>query len=1085
MPKTKRLFRMSRSLSLCGFLFLGSRRLLWASPTIPSDTTVTKWVEINAELKSELDTFNTTINSSWNGTKYAGAHFGADIYPAENGTSMASASFYTSNVIPWIDAMQALGIKSMKVTVSFPILYKPYYDYLAGGGVGSGLAQYNATLTNYVALAAYVHNKGMKLVVDSLTVHPLSNPSVTSYYSTLSLASYKAGRSAVINTLAENMSPDYLIVQTEPLTEVDDIVAIDPAKTLSNPSTDAAMISMFIANLQSDPMVTGLHTTMLLGSGMGTWQPNFEDGAPLTPGFKNAISSLSGLDLIDIHVYPIYKVGGNDFLGRVVELSTAARTAGKKVGMSECWPYKEQASEAGLRATSNAIYSRDIYNFWTAIDEQFLQEMVNVSHWQNLEYMSPFFDKYFLAYTDFYHVPTPCGPFSPAPDVQCNTSTGVATLGNLATAAAGTAMAQSPIPYTPTAIAYKGMIAASPPSSQPPTVAVAAHATPTVVNDFSTSIALTVTGADPNDPESSLTYTWAPVVGATYSGESNGTNDSNAIVVKVASNGTYIFPVTIRNPAGGAVTSQVQVVVGLGTGFPWSAVAGKNVKAVTALVTDVGGRVDWSKGSNNLIAYDAYDKTLGYYQLYTMKPDGSAQTCVSCGNALWSMHTGNPLWDPTGQYLLFQAQDPSLGTPTHGEALAQPGIGINNNLWIMNSDGTNARQLTTVAANGGTLHAQFSADGSKLAWEQTDSSGKSTLAWANFNGAQTPPITSITTLQDTQTPLQLYETSCFSNDGQSIYFSGFVQTAETVNDMDIYRTDLAGTTFTNLTNSPGVWDEHAHLNPSGNLLMHMHGIGSNGRDYYLTDPLGGNEKQLTYFNDSTSPEYISGGAVANDHSWSVDNKSSIALISTGNLDARGYLPGTIVRIDYNQPTVQTVVTATPGATSALTTTFAIVAADGAGPATNLTYKWSAIPSDGVTFSANNSGAAASTVATFANPGAYVIQVVIQDIAGLTATSSISTTVGLASSSGSTRIYPNPWRVDRFSGPITFDHLSLGTGVTIYDLAGHEVKSLSATGNTALWDLTNDHGDKVASGLYLYVTTDSQGGKVRGKFSIIK
>jgi hypothetical protein len=36
-----------------------------------------------------------------------------------------------------------------------------------------------------------------------------------------------------------------------------------------------------------------------------------------------------------------------------------------------------------------------------------------------------------------------------------------------------------------------------------------------------------------------------------------------------------------------------------------------------------------------------------------------------------------------------------------------------------------------------------------------------------------------------------------------------------------------------------------------------------------------------------------------------------------------------------------------------------------------------------------------------------------------------------------------------------------------------------------WDLTNDSGDKVASGVYLYVITDGQGDKVRGKVGILK
>jgi hypothetical protein len=34
-------------------------------------------------------------------------------------------------------------------------------------------------------------------------------------------------------------------------------------------------------------------------------------------------------------------------------------------------------------------------------------------------------------------------------------------------------------------------------------------------------------------------------------------------------------------------------------------------------------------------------------------------------------------------------------------------------------------------------------------------------------------------------------------------------------------------------------------------------------------------------------------------------------------------------------------------------------------------------------------------------------------------------------------------------------------------------------------LTNDSGDKVGSGIYLYLITDGQGDKVRGKVAVIK
>lgn len=90
-----------------------------------------------------------------------------------------------------------------------------------------------------------------------------------------------------------------------------------------------------------------------------------------------------------------------------------------------------------------------------------------------------------------------------------------------------------------------------------------------------------------------------------------------------------------------------------------------------------------------------------------------------------------------------------------------------------------------------------------------------------------------------------------------------------------------------------------------------------------------------------------------------------------------------------------------------------------------------------------------------------------------------------------RIFPNPWRSDRDAGlPITFDHLTAGSSIKLFTFSGHGVRSLGtpAVNNGLLsvtWDLKNDSGDKVASGVYFYLATDSAGNKNKGELAIIK
>lgn len=106
----------------------------------------------------------------------------------------------------------------------------------------------------------------------------------------------------------------------------------------------------------------------------------------------------------------------------------------------------------------------------------------------------------------------------------------------------------------------------------------------------------------------------------------------------------------------------------------------------------------------------------------------------------------------------------------------------------------------------------------------------------------------------------------------------------------------------------------------------------------------------------------------------------------------------------------------------------------------------------------------------------------------TGSATLTFTIGGAGSGSviTPRVYPNPWRKDKHAGsPITFDQLASGSDVKIFTVSGHKVKELTAVGGSVTWDLTDSSGDSTASGIYIYLITDSQGNKVRGKIAIIK
>jgi len=84
-----------------------------------------------------------------------------------------------------------------------------------------------------------------------------------------------------------------------------------------------------------------------------------------------------------------------------------------------------------------------------------------------------------------------------------------------------------------------------------------------------------------------------------------------------------------------------------------------------------------------------------------------------------------------------------------------------------------------------------------------------------------------------------------------------------------------------------------------------------------------------------------------------------------------------------------------------------------------------------------------------------------------------------------RVYPNPWRSDKHQTvPVTFDHLGSNSEIKIFTVSGHQVRTLPAASDAISWDLKNDSGDHVASGLYLYLVTNSLGQQARGKLAVI-
>jgi hypothetical protein len=84
-----------------------------------------------------------------------------------------------------------------------------------------------------------------------------------------------------------------------------------------------------------------------------------------------------------------------------------------------------------------------------------------------------------------------------------------------------------------------------------------------------------------------------------------------------------------------------------------------------------------------------------------------------------------------------------------------------------------------------------------------------------------------------------------------------------------------------------------------------------------------------------------------------------------------------------------------------------------------------------------------------------------------------------------KVYPNPYKLSD-TGQITFAlNSATGGDIKIYTLSGKLVKNIPVASGAAdaLWNMTNEAGNRINSGLYVYIMQDSEGNKKTGKIVI--
>jgi hypothetical protein len=129
----------------------------------------------------------------------------------------------------------------------------------------------------------------------------------------------------------------------------------------------------------------------LVGAGSGTWDKL---------SYVESMAKDTTLDYIDLHIYPLASVN-TDYLMQAAKMADIARSFNKRIIIGEYWLYKSAARELTGTPTHVEMFRRDTFGFWAPLDKRMLEVVARFADLYGIEYISPFWSKYFFAYLDY------------------------------------------------------------------------------------------------------------------------------------------------------------------------------------------------------------------------------------------------------------------------------------------------------------------------------------------------------------------------------------------------------------------------------------------------------------------------------------------------------------------------------------------------------------------------------------------------------------------------------------------------------------------------------------------------------------
>jgi hypothetical protein len=258
-----------------------------------------------------------------------------------------------------LDRLQAMGVRGVVLGIKYPLLKK-------------GFPNAERYLKFYQDITNLCHQHHMKVLVEAGAIFsgtPYSSVKVD--WSTETTDSFLQGLQDQLVLISTSIKPDYLTLANEPTTE----------EALTHLDIPPDVWQNF---LETTLKKVDQRSGTLYGAGTGTWEK---------PEYIKAAFNVSGLDYIDLHIYPFNKDG--IFLDRAVNYANQARAAGKKVVISECWLFKAASTEMSANVLGNMemVQNRDVFSFWTPLDARYMKDIITLSDSTPIDFASFFWTR--------------------------------------------------------------------------------------------------------------------------------------------------------------------------------------------------------------------------------------------------------------------------------------------------------------------------------------------------------------------------------------------------------------------------------------------------------------------------------------------------------------------------------------------------------------------------------------------------------------------------------------------------------------------------------------------------------------------